>query len=103
VETVRQYLHAWVTQGPTRASRYLVANQRTTSDQGAPRISAGTVRSYRLDSWKGPKEFTLYVSIDLTFTNDPLAWDRGINDRFVTAHRADDGGYLLELATSPSP
>lgn len=101
VSTVRQYLHAWVTEGPSRASRYLVASQRTTSDQGAPRIGAGMVRSYRLDSWKGPKEFTLYVSMDLTFTNDPMAWNRGINDRFVTAHRVRDHGYLLEFATSP--
>jgi hypothetical protein len=72
-----------------------------TSDQGSPRISAGTVRSYRLDSWKGPTEFTLLVTMNLTFTNDPLGWKRGINDRFVTAHRAGDHGYLLEFATSP--
>jgi hypothetical protein len=72
-----------------------------TSDQGSPRIRAGTVRSYRLDSWKGPEEFTLYVSMDLTFTNDPLAWSRGINDRFVTAHRSGDHRCLLAFATSP--
>lgn len=72
-----------------------------TSGQGSPRIGAGVVRSYRLDSWKGPKEFTLFVSMDLTFTGDPLAWNRGINDRFVTAHRAGDHRYLLEFATSP--
>jgi hypothetical protein len=72
-----------------------------TSDQGSPRIGAGRVSSYRLDSWKGPKEFTLMVSMDLTFIDDPMAWDRGINDRFVTAYRVGDHRYLLEFATSP--
>lgn len=101
VRTLRQYLHAWATEGPSRASRYLVPSQRMMSDQGSPRILVGTVRSYRLDSWKGPKEFTLYVSMNLTFSNDPMGWNRGINDRFVTAHSIGDHRYLLEFATSP--
>lgn len=101
MNTLRQYLHAWASEGPSRASRYLVASQRITSDQGSPRISAGTVRSYRLDSWRGSTEFTLSVSMDLAFSNGPMAWDRGVNDRFVTAHRVGDHRYLLELATSP--
>lgn len=102
MSTLRQYLHAWVTEGPTRASRYLTPSERISSDHSAPRISAGTIRSYRLYSWKGPKEFTLLVSMNLTFTTDPLAWNRGINDRFVTARRTGQpDGYLLEFATSP--
>jgi hypothetical protein len=102
VTTVRRYLRAWIIEGPSRASRYLVAGQRMASDQGSPRIGAGTVRSYRLYQWKGPQEFTLLVSMDLTFTSNPLAWNRGINDRFVTAHRAGGHrGYLLAFATSP--
>lgn len=102
VTALRHYLDAWVTEGPARASRHLVESQRSASDQGSPRISAGTVSSYRVYSWKGPEEFTLLVSMDLAFTNDPGAWDRGTNERFVTAHRVGDHGtYLLELATSP--
>jgi hypothetical protein len=102
VTTVRQYLHAWVAEGPSRASRYLVASQRITNDQGAPRISAGTVTSYRLYGWNGPTEFTLLVSMNLKFSNDPMVWNRGMNDRFVTAHRqGGDVGYQLEFATSP--
>lgn len=101
VRTLRQYLHAWVTDGPARASRYLEPSERISDDAGAPRISAGAIRSYRLSSWKGPGEFTLLVSMDLTFTNDPMAWNRGINSRFVTARRTQPDGYLLEFATSP--
>ena len=101
VGTVREYLHAWVNEGPTRASRYLVASERVPSDQGAPRISAGTVESYRLDSWKGPRQFTLFVSMNLTFATDPMAWNRGNNGRFVTVYPVGDHKYLLEFATSP--
>ena len=102
ISTVRRYLRSWATHGPSRASHYLVASQRTTSDQGAPRISTGTVTSSRLYRWRGPNEFTLLVSMNLTFTNNPLAWNPGRNDRFVTVHRANDRGpYRLEFATSP--
>jgi hypothetical protein len=101
VRTVRRYLHAWAAQGPSAASRYLVADERTTSDQGAPRLASGTIRSYRLYRWQGPRAFTLLVSLDLRFTGSPLAWNRGLNDRFVTVHRTGHSGYLLELATGP--
>ena len=101
VRTVRRYLHAWVAQGPSAASRYLVADERTTSDQGAPRLASGIIRSYRLDRWQGPRAFTLLVSLDLRFTGSPLAWNRGLNDRFVTVHRTGHSGYLLRFATSP--
>jgi hypothetical protein len=102
VTTLRAYLHAWVTEGPSRASRYLVTSQRATSDEGAPRISKGVVTSYRLYGWKGPAEFTLYATLSLTFVNNPMAWNRGTNGRFVTAHRVGHRqGYLLEFATSP--
>jgi hypothetical protein len=73
-----------------------------TSDEGSPRISAGTVTTYRLYGWKGPREFTLLVSLNLTFTNDPMGWNRGKNERFVTAHRVGNlRRYFLEFATSP--
>lgn len=102
VRTLRQYLHAWASEGPARASRYLEPNERFSKDYGAPRISAGTVRSYRLDSWNGPTTFTLLVSMNLTFTTDPLTWNRGSNDRFVTARKAGPHqGYLLEIASGP--
>jgi hypothetical protein len=102
ITTVRRYLQAWATQGPSRASRYLVASQRTTSDQGVPRISSGTVTSYRLYRWKGPTEFTLLVSMNLRFTHNPLAWNPGSNDRFVTVHRARDRRrYRMEFASGP--
>lgn len=100
VTTLRAYLHAWATEGPSRASRYLVTSQRAPSDEGAPRISKGVVTSCRLYGWKGPAEFTLYATLSLTFVNNPMAWNRGTNGRFVTAHRVGHG-YLLEFATSP--
>jgi hypothetical protein len=31
-----------------------------------------------------------------------MAWNRGVNERFVTAHRrGSDHGYRLEFASSP--
>lgn len=73
-----------------------------TRDEGSPRISAATVTKYRLYGWKGPSEFTLLVSMNLTFTNDPMGWSLGKNDRFVTVHRVGHlHRYLLEFATSP--
>jgi len=99
--TLRRYLHAWSAEGPSAASRFLVPSQRTRTDRGVPRISAGTVTSYRLDHWDGPRTLTLLVSMDLVFANDPAGWNRGANDRFVTGHSTGDRGYLLELATSP--
>jgi hypothetical protein len=102
ISTVRRYLRSWATQGPSRASHYLVASQRATSDQGVPRISSGTVTLSRLYRWRGPNEFTLLVSMNLRFKNNPLAWNPGRNDRFVTVHRAGHRGpYRLEFATSP--
>lgn len=102
VNTLDKYLRVWVTQGPVRASRYFVASERVTSDQGAPRISAGSIRSYRLYSWNSLTDFTLLVSMNLKFTTDPLAWNRGINTRFVTVRStAQHNGYLLEFATGP--
>ena len=99
---MRRYLRAWATQGPTQAGRYLVPSQRATSDKGTPHLSSGTVTSYRLYRWQGPNELTLLVSMNLTFTNDPLAWTRGSNDRFVTARRSGEHGrYRLEFATGP--
>ena len=99
--TVRQYLRVWAAEGPSAASRFLVPSQRSRTDRGVPQISAGTVTSYRLDHWDGSGPFTLLVSMDLAFVNDPAGWTRGTNDRFVTAHPTGDHGYLLELATSP--
>jgi hypothetical protein len=102
ISTVRRYLRSWATQGPSRAGRYLVTSQQPTSDQGAPRISTGTVTSYRLYRWRGPNDFTLLVSMNLRFTNDPIAWSQGRNDRFVTVHRAEGPvRYRLEFATGP--
>ncbi len=99
---MRRYLRAWATQGPTRASRYLVRSQRATSHQGTPHISSGTVTSYRLYERQGSNQLTLLVSMNLTFTDDPLAWNRGSNDRFVTARRSGrHGRYRLELASGP--
>jgi hypothetical protein len=52
--------------------------------------------------WKGRGHFTLLVSLDLTFKGNPVAWNRGSNDRFVTAHEVGaHRRYLLEFATSP--
>lgn len=101
MRTLREYLHAWVTEGPARASRYLEPGERLARDDGAPRIRAGAITSYRLDSWRGPGDFTLLVTMDLSFTKNRLSWNPGINTRFVTARTARHGGYLLKFATGP--
>lgn len=100
--TLRRYLRVWAAEGPSAASRYLVAREQTTSDRGSPHLASGTVRSFRLYRWRGPRQFTLLVSLDLRFTGNPLAWNRGLNDRFVTVRRSrPPGRYFLEFATGP--
>jgi hypothetical protein len=100
--TLRRYLHAWALEGPTRASRYLVAAQRVRGDRGATLLASGTVESHRLYRWSRGSRFTLLVTMDLHFASNPMAWNRGLNTRFVTVHlRHHPRRYLLELATGP--
>ena len=100
VATVRQYLHVWATE-PSKAGRYLFPAERPTAGNSGPRISSGTVTSYRLYRWRG-RSITLFVTMSLRFSGDPMGWNRGSNERFVTArpigphHR-----YVLYLATGP--
>jgi hypothetical protein len=102
VTALRDYLDEWVSHGSARASRYLVAGQRVSSDDGMPVLVSGTVDSAELYRWDGPSTFTMYVEMHLRFDGDAIVWNRGANARFVTAYRAGQHGrYLLELATGP--
>ena len=102
VDAVRHYLDTWVTDGPARAARSLYPRTRVTSDQGLPRLLSGSLESFEVSRWRGPDAFTLQVTLDLRFDGSPYAWQRGLNERFVTPHRQGEAGpYLLELASSP--
>lgn len=96
--TVQAYLDEWAAHGPARASRYLVPGQRVGRDAGMPRLESGRVTAFEL---RRAKPLMIEVSMVLRFDGDTLAWDRGPNERFVTAVPDQTGGYLLEFATSP--
>lgn len=101
VRTLGRYLSAWASAGPAAASRFLVPSQRSRADQGTPRLASGTVTAAEMFRWHGPDRFVVLASVDLAFRGDPVAWNRGDNDRFVTVHRVGQRRYLLEFATSP--
>lgn len=102
IRTLERYLTVWRREGAVGASRFLVPAQRARHDSGVPRLAAGSIVSARVSRWRGPDDFTLYVTLDLTFEGDSAAWNRGLNDRFVTVHSTDGRPpLLLEFATSP--
>jgi hypothetical protein len=101
VRTVRRYLRDWVELGPAASSRYLVSGPGSIGDDG-PRVSSAELTSFEVFRVDGPSSVVLSVSLDLDFVDSPLAWNQGLNDRFVTATRTGDHGrYRLEFATGP--
>lgn len=101
MHTLGRYLSVWASAGPAAASRFLVPSQRSRAGQGAPRLASGTVTAAEMFRWHGLDRFVVLASMDLAFRGDPVAWNRGDNDRFVTVHRVGQRRYLLEFATSP--
>lgn len=98
VATIQAFLDTWRRDGIAVASRdYSVSDQQAAS---GPQLSAGKVLDASVSSWDSPDHFTLEVSLDLHFTGDPMAWNQGANDRFVTVTR-DAKGFRLSFATSP--
>ena len=101
VATIRAYLDTWRRDGMFLAARrYLDADSQPQADVGLPRLSDGKVVHTGVSSWDSPDRFTLEVSLDLHFDGDPLGWNQGGNDRFVTVTR-DGAGFRLSFATSP--
>jgi hypothetical protein len=101
VRTVQAFLDAYRREGLVVASRdYSASDQQVTSSAGVPRLSSGTVVDASVSSWNSPDDFTLEVTLDLHFDGDPLAWNQGLNDRFVTLTRTG-GSLRLSFATSP--
>ena len=102
VAAVEEFLDTWRRDGLAIASRrYLEADaQLPPSSAGLPRLSTGKVVHAEVSSWESPDRFTLEVRLDLHFSGDPMAWNDGDNDRFVTVRR-DGAGFRLAFATSP--
>jgi hypothetical protein len=101
VATIQAFLDTWRRDGIVVASRdYSVGDQQVAPGAGGPQLASGKVLDASVSSWDSPDHFTLEVSLDLHFTGDPLAWNQGANDRFVTVTR-DAKGFRLSFATSP--
>jgi hypothetical protein len=99
---LRAHLETWRREGLFVASRrYLEAVSQPPSDVGLPRLSSGRVLHADVFSWASPDRFTLEVSLDLHFRGDPMAWNDGRNDRFVTFTGVDGALRIADIATSP--
>ena len=102
VRTIQAFLDAYGRDGYSVAShRYLAPGLQLDSDAGVPRLASGSVVDDRVSSWQSPRHFTLEVDLDLRFDGDPLAWDQGVNTRFVTFTRSDGVLRIVEIASSP--
>lgn len=102
VAVIQAFLDTWRRNGLALATRrYLDADsQLPPSATGLPRITSGKVVRTEVFSWESRDRFTLYVSLDLHFSGDRMAWDEGENGRFVTVTRSG-GAFRLAFATSP--
>ena len=101
VTAIQAYLDTWRRDGMFLAARqYVEKDAQPPSAVGLPRLSSGKVLHADLSSWESADHFTLEVALDLHIVGDPLAWNDGENDRFVTVTR-DGGGFRLAFATSP--
>jgi hypothetical protein len=104
--TFRHYLETWQHEGPRAAgARYLFGDERPSgsgSDKGFPRLDSASLIAHELVRWRGASRLTVMVTMRMQFAGDPVAWDEGVNTRFVTADRTGrPGRYRLYLATSP--
>ena len=56
--------------------------------------------SYRPYKWKTGEPFAALVKLSLNFVGSSGAWNRGINDRFVTfTWSSSKGRYLMDIYT----
>lgn len=98
---LQAYLDEWAKDGAVAASRkYLVADQRATSNDVTPRLTSGKVVS--VDSvQQASGEVLLQVMLDLKFAGDTGAWSEGVNERFVRFTGRPSGIHELSFATGP--
>lgn len=96
------YLDAWRAEGPAVSSRaYLTPDQQVTNDADAPRLKTGRVTDVSL-AQATPEGQMFYVTLELSFEGEPIAWNEGTNERFVTfAWRGGDIPYAMTFATGP--
>jgi hypothetical protein len=101
VNQIQTFLDVWRREGMVAASRrYFDAASQPRSAAGLQRLSYGKVLSAHVSSWESSEHFTLEVSLDLHFVGDPMAWNDGENDRFITVTR-HGSSVQLDFATSP--
>ena len=68
---------------------------------GRPAALRARLLGYQVDSWRSRHDFTLLVSVRLRFRrHEQLAWNQGVNARFVTFTRqAGTRTFRLEWAS----
>ena len=100
IAELRIYLVAWHQEGAAKASRrYLEPDQWVTTPPVLV-LRSGKVISYRPYQWKSGATFAALVKLNLNFSGSSGAWNRGINDRYVTfTWSAIRGQYLMDFYT----
>jgi hypothetical protein len=101
LSTLQAYLNTWSRAGAIEAAKeYLTTDPPPTNN---PVLEQGAVVAYKPSSQQTADQFTLVVTMDLTFKNgDGLAFANGKNSRYVTFSRPDSqGSFRMSLATSP--
>jgi hypothetical protein len=96
------YLHSWCAEGATAAYAYLDPRWRgDPPGENAPSLAGGAVEIFSMTPTADG--YTGYVNLTLHLDGDPMAWNDGVNSRFVTLTRSADapGGFALTLATGP--
>lgn len=102
VAAIQAFLDTWRRDGLALAThRYLDADSQVPlSATGLPRLRSGKALHTEVFSWESRDRFTLYVSLELHFSGDRMAWNEGENGRFITVTRTG-GALRLAFATSP--
>lgn len=97
-EEARMATHPSATPAPAAADQHVPATaveqlradvRRLTEPMtGRPAALRARLLGYQVDSWRSRHDFTLLVSLRLHFRpHEQLAWNQGVNARFVTFTR----------------
>lgn len=100
ITELRNYLVTWHQEGEVEASRHYLEPNQWVKTPPVLVLRSGKVISYRPYKWKSGATFAALVKLNLNFSGSSGAWNRGINDRFVTfTWSAIRGQYLMGIYT----
>jgi hypothetical protein len=100
---VQRYLNSWANKGAVTASQtYLVRSQWSLKGQRQIKLVHGSVTKFQLYKLVSNRDFTLLVTMRMTFSGWFGSWGQGANDRFVHfTWRSTRARHQMEFLTSP--